>query len=264
MENQRKTEGTTRRQALGLLAGAALAAPLLGAEEAVAQKAPPPAGGGRKEGAAVGDASNFQPVSYELPPLPYPKNALDGFLSAEILEIHHDKHHAGYVKGLNAALQGLQEARSKGDFQHVKALERDLAFNGSGHVLHTLYWHSMSPNGGGAPKGELAQAIQASFGSVDAFRKHFAAATKAAEASSWGVLAWEPLGNRLLVLAVEDHQNMTMQGAVPLLVCDVWEHAYYLRYKNDRASYVDRFFDVINWDFAAKRLAAARKANPFA
>jgi Fe-Mn family superoxide dismutase len=206
----------------------------------------------------------MQPREYTLAPLPYAKNALDGYLSAEILELHHGKHHAGYVKGLNDALASLQAARGKGDFANIKALERAVAFHGSGHVLHTLYWNSMSPKGGGAPTGELKQAIEASFGSVDAFRKQFAAATKAAEASSWGVLAWEPLGNRLITLAVEDHQNMTVQGAVPLMVCDVWEHAYYLRYKADRGTYVDKFFDVVNWSYAADRLQAARQANLFA
>lgn len=257
----------TRRQMLGLVAGAALAAPLLGATEAFAAKPPPPKSGDKKAaagGTGTATAGAVKVREYVLPPLPYAKNALDGYLSAEILELHHDKHHAGYVKGLNDALAGLEQARSKGDFANIKPLERALAFHGSGHILHSLYWNSMSPNGGGAPTGDLKQAIDASFGSVDAFRKQFAAATKAAEASSWGVLAWEPLGNRLLTLAVEDHQNMTVQGAVPLLVCDVWEHAYYLRYKNDRGTYVDKFWDVVNWNYAAQRLQAARQAPLFA
>lgn len=245
----------SRRQLLGLVAGAAALAPILAAGDALAQP-PPPA----KSNAAPPPAkpSGSEPKPYVLPPLPYAKNALDGYLSAEILEIHHDKHHAGYVKGLNDAMASMEAARKKGDFSQIKSLERALAFHGSGHVLHTLYWNSMSPKGGGNPTGDLKQAIETSFGSVDAFRKQFAAATKAAEASSWGALAWEPLGNRLIVLALEDHQNMGFQGSIPLMVCDVWEHAYYLRYKNDRGSYVDKFFDVVNWDFAAKRLKEAR------
>lgn len=250
---------TSRRQLLGLVAGAAALAPVLGAGEALAESPPPPAKGKAPPAPAKSAALAVRP--YELPPLPYAKNALDGYLSAEILEIHHDKHHAGYVKGLNDAMAGLESARKKGDFSQIKALERAVAFHGSGHVLHTLYWNSMSPKGGGNPTGDLKQAIETSFGSVDAFRKQFAAATKAAEASSWGVLAWEPLGNRLITLAVEDHQNMGFQGSVPLLVCDVWEHAYYLRYKNDRGTYVDKFFDVANWDFAARRLAEARAST---
>lgn len=199
-----------------------------------------------------------QPAEYTLAPLPYDKNALDGYLSAEILELHHGKHHAAYVAGLNKALADLAQARADGNLAAVKALSRNVAFHGSGHVLHTLYWNSMSPNGGGAPTGDLAAALQASFGSVDAFRAQFAETTKQAEASGWGVLAYEPLGDRLLVLAAEVHQQMAVQGAVPLVVCDVWEHAYYLRYQNRRPEYVDKFFDVINWNFAAERLQKAR------
>ncbi len=258
MHDEQKTNEPTRRQMLGLVAGAALAAPLLGATEALAadekKKAPPPKG-------AAGGATKMRP--YELPPLPYAKNALDGYLSAEILELHHGKHHAGYVKGLNDTLAQLQEAQKKGDFSKIKPLERALAFHGSGHVLHTLYWNSMSPKGGGNPTGALKSAIETSFGSVDACRKQLAAAAKAGEASAWGVLAWEPLGNRLVTLAAENHQNQGFQGSVPLLVIDVWEHAYYLKYKADRGSYVDKFFDVANWDFAAQRLAQAQQAPLF-
>ena len=238
-----RVRGISRRTALGLV-GAAAAATLLEPRAAQAETKAAAAGGG--------------PVEYTLPPLPYAINALDGFLSAEILELHHDKHHAGYVKGLNGALASLEEARRKGDFASIKALERAVAFHGSGHVLHTLYWSSMSPSGGGDPKGDLKALVDRSFGSVDGLRKQLAAATKAAEASGWGILAYEPLGQRLITLAAESHQQMGFQGSVPLLVCDVWEHAYYLRYKNDRGSYVDKFQDVIHWDFAAERLAKAR------
>ncbi|MCA8968293.1 MAG: superoxide dismutase [Planctomycetes bacterium] len=195
---------------------------------------------------------------YTLPDLPYSKDALDSYLSSEILELHHDKHHAGYVSGANAALEALAEARSKGDFKAVKAHSRALAFHGSGHVLHTLYWNSMSPNGGGDPTGELKTELEKSFGSIDGFRGHFKAATAQAEASGWGILAYEPLADRCVVLAAEVHQQMGVQGSIPLLVCDVWEHAYYLRYQNRRPDYVNGFFDVIHWDYAAKRLAAAK------
>jgi len=253
-----REENLDRRKVLGLMAGAAIGVPLIAATDALAAS-PAPASKGKEKDASPAPAASggatIAPGEYTLPPLPYPKNALDGYLSAEILEIHHDIHHAGYVRGLNKAIADLAAAREKGDFSNVKALERSLAFNGSGHVLHSLYWNSMSPKGGGEPKGALKKAIESSFGSVDAFRKHFAAATKAAEASAWGVLAYEPLGKRLVVIAAEDHQNMSVQGAVPLLCCDVWEHAYYLRYKSNRASYVDGFFDVINWDYASERFA---------
>ncbi len=194
------------------------------------------------------------PTDYTLPELPYPKNALDGFLSSEILELHHDKHHAGYVAGLNKALADLASARAEGKLDAVKALSRAVAFHGSGHVLHTLYWHSMSPDGGGDPKGAVRTLIEAHFGSVDAFRKHFGAAAKQAEASGWGILAYEPIGKRLVITAAESHQQMGLQGAYPLLVCDVWEHAYYLRYQNRRPEYVDGFFDVLHWDFIGRRM----------
>jgi Fe-Mn family superoxide dismutase len=242
-----EASGLTRRELLGTL-GAAASAGLVGSILS-------PLGAGAQTSPAAG---SMAPVPYALPPLPYAANALDSFLSAEILTLHHDKHHAGYVAGLNAALDALAAARAAGKHDDVKSLTRAVAFHGSGHVLHTLYWNSMSPQGGGAPAGDLKAMIDASFGSVDAFRAHFAAATKQAEASGWGVLAYEPFGNRLLVLAAESHQQMAMQGAVPLLVCDVWEHAYYLRYQNRRAEYVDKFFDVMNWTFAADRLKAAR------
>jgi Fe-Mn family superoxide dismutase len=220
------------------------------------QGAPGPAGARRGRNQAARERTT-ELVHYELPPLPYPSNALDGFLSAEILEIHHDRHHAKYVEGLNETLERMAEARERRDFSEIQALSRALAFHGSGHVLHSLYWQSMSPDGGGAPRGELARALEASFGSIDGFRGHFAEAAKKAEASGWGVLAWEPLGERLIVTASESHQQMAFQGALPLLVCDVWEHAYYLRYQNRREEYVDGFFDVIHWDFAAARFAEA-------
>jgi len=191
---------------------------------------------------------------YELPPLPYDKSALDGFLSAELLELHHDQHHRKYVDGLNQALVRLAEARRNDDFEPIRALSRAVAFNGSGHVLHTLYWHSMSPQGGGDPAGDLKKALEASFGSVDGFRRHFAAATKKVEGGGWGCLVYEPFGRRLLINAFESHQNMAFHGTTPLLVCDVWEHAYYLDYRNRRTEYVDRFLDVVHWDLAARRL----------
>jgi Fe-Mn family superoxide dismutase len=230
-----------RRKVLGLVAGVTFLASRARGESRLAPTSggPVPAGKTRE---------------YTLPPLPYAKDALDGFLSAEILELHHDKHHAGYVKGLNKACADLDAARQSGQFTAIKELERDLAFHGSGHALHSLYWVSMSPSGGGTPKGNAARLIDSSFGSFDAFRKQFAAAAKAAEASSWALLSYEPLGERLIITAAESHQNMAFQGAMPVLACDTWEHAYYLRYKNDRGAYVDKFFDVINWDGVEDRL----------
>lgn len=205
-------------------------------------------------GAWTDRAIAHSPEQYYLPPLPYDKTALEGFLSTEIIEIHHGKHHAGYVTGLNSTLDSLKQARAEGKFDAVKSLSRALAFHGSGHVLHSIYWNSMSPHGGGQPEGVVRQLLEEEFGTVDAFRGHFAAATKNAEASGWGVLAWEPVGKRLVILAAESHQQMAFQGALPLLVCDVWEHAYYLQYQNRRSDYVDKFFDVVNWDYLALQL----------
>ena len=202
-------------------------------------------------------AAAYQGDTYVLPPLPYAYNALEPLYQEKTLQIHHDKHHAAYVKGLNEALQKLQAARKDKDYGSVKALSRDLAFNGSGHVLHTLFWNSMSPAKPDVPSA-LAAAMTESFGSVEAAQGQFAAATKAVEGSGWGILAYEPIADKLLILQSEKHQNLTIWGVTPLLVCDVWEHAYYLQYANDRATWVDNFMKLANWPFAAERLNQAR------
>jgi superoxide dismutase, Fe-Mn family len=198
------------------------------------------------------------PVAYELPKLPYAYDALAPEIEAKVLQIHHEKHHAAYVAGLNKTLTKLQEARGANDFAAIKALSRDLAFHGSGHAMHSLYWLSMKPAPRKAePDGVLREAIDRDFASFAAFRGQFLQASKDAEASGWGILAWEPLGKRLLVLQAERHQDLTFQGAIPLMVCDVWEHAYYLQYQNRRADYVDAFFRLVDWDGVARRLQAA-------
>jgi len=198
-------------------------------------------------------------TNYALPPLPYDYKALEPVLSEDILRVHHDKHHAGYVKGLNGTLEKLDEARRSGDMSRIKAYSRALAFHGSGHVLHAVYWESMKPQGSRPPAGALRQAIDRDFGSLKALQTQFSAATKAVEASGWGVLAYEPMAGRLLVFQAEKHQNLTMWGVAPLMVCDVWEHAYYLQYKNNRGDYVDKFMDIVNWEFVESRFAQAMK-----
>ena len=195
------------------------------------------------------------PQPYALPPLEY--KSLEPVIDDQTLALHHDKHHAGYVKGANAAVEALQKARDDGDFKSIKDEERALAFHGSGHALHTLYWTSMWPKGRGKPSADLKAAIEASFGSHEKMLAQFAAATKAVEASGWGILAHEPVGKRLMVLQAERHQDLTVWGCVPILVCDVWEHAYYLKYQNRRADYVDAWLGIIDWDSATKRFAAA-------
>jgi len=209
---------------------------------------------------SMGFAGAFENGQYTLPPLPYGYDALEPMYDEQTLKIHHDKHHAAYVKGLNDALAKLDNARKAKDFTAVKAASIDLAFNGSGHILHSLFWHSMKPGGnGGQMPAELKAALDESFGSADSAQTQFAAAAKAVEGSGWGVLAFEPVAQKLLILQCEKHQNLTIWGVVPLLVCDVWEHAYYLKYQNNRAEWVDNFMKLANWDFAAERLTAIKK-----
>jgi Fe-Mn family superoxide dismutase len=195
--------------------------------------------------------------TYELPPLPYDYDALEPHIDARIMELHHDKHHQGYVDGANAALDRLSEMRESGDFGAIKSVKRDLSFNLSGHVNHSVFWENMSPDGGGEPSGELADAIASDFGSYDAMKADFAAAAGGVEGSGWGMLVHDSVADRLLVIQAENHNNRAVQGSTPLLVCDVWEHAYYLQYENDRGAYVDAFWNVVDWDDVAERYAAA-------
>lgn len=199
-------------------------------------------------------------IEYSLPPLPYAYDALEPHIDKETLTIHHDKHHAGYVKKLNSALRKLSDARESSDYSLIKHLSRDLAFNGSGHILHSLYWQSMSPKGERKPKGTLLAAMLKDFGSLKNFNDQFQSATKAVEGSGWGILCFEPLGNRLIILQAEKHQNLSMWDVYPLLVCDVWEHAYYLKYQNRRGKYIENFMEIINWSTAENRYLEAKKA----
>lgn len=212
-----------------------------------------PAGSAAKTEA---ERSAMGPKPYELGELPYEFDALEPHYEARTLKLHHDKHHAGYVRGLNKTLDMLEEARATEDYGQIKALQRDLAFHGSGHVLHTLFWQSMTPESGKMP-AYLADWMTQSFGSVQAGQAQFVRATLAVEGSGWGILAYEPMGRRLVTLQAEKHQNLTIWGVVPLLVCDVWEHAYYLQYQNRRGEWVDAFMRLANWRFAAERLQAA-------
>jgi Fe-Mn family superoxide dismutase len=197
---------------------------------------------------------------YSLPDLPYDYAALEPAISGEIIELHHDRHHAAYVAGANTTLDKLAEAREKGDFAAIVGLEKTLAFNVSGHVLHSIYWQNLSPDGGDKPDGALADAIDASFGSFDAFRAQLTAATTTVQGSGWGVLAYDQLSDRLLVEQVYDHQGNVGIGNIPLLVFDAWEHAWYLQYKNVKADYVSALWNIVNWADVAARLAAARPA----
>jgi Fe-Mn family superoxide dismutase len=197
-------------------------------------------------------------ANYTLPDLPYDYAALEPHYSAEILELHHDKHHAAYVKGANTTLERLAEARERGDWETIVGLEKNLAFNVSGHVLHSIFWKNLSPAGGGKPEGELAAAIEEYFGSFDGFKAHLNESSVTIQGSGWGVLAWEPLGRLLIVEQVYDHQGSVGNGSIPLLAFDAWEHAYYLQYKNVKASFFDALWNIVNWDDVAARFGVAR------
>jgi superoxide dismutase, Fe-Mn family len=218
--------------------------------------------------ATVGILSNFlgseaiaQPAGHgmagfvhKLPPLPYAEDALEPVIDKETVKLHYEKHFAAYIAGLNSALEKLAKARESGNFEAIKPLSRDLAFHGSGVVLHWIYFSTVGPKAGGVPTGALAEMIKRDFGSFETFWKQFSAASKDVEGSGWGILGWEPFSKRLIVLQAEKHQNLTSWGAMPLLVCDVWEHAYYLKYQNRRAEYVDNFAKIVDWNKVEERL----------
>ncbi|HEX2313555.1 MAG TPA: superoxide dismutase [Thermomonospora sp.] len=199
-------------------------------------------------------------TTYSLPDLPYDYAALEPAITGEILELHHSKHHAAYVKGANDTLEKLEEARDKEQYGGLVGLEKTLAFNVSGHVLHTIFWDNLSPDGGDRPDGALGEAIDEHFGSFEAFRKQLTNATATVQGSGWGVLGWEPAGQRLIVQQVYDHHGNVGIGSTPLLVFDAWEHAYYLQYRNVRPDYVQKLWDLVNWNDVAARFAAARAA----
>ncbi len=196
---------------------------------------------------------------HTLPPLPYAYNALEPHIDEKTMRIHHDKHHQSYVDGLNKAETKLAEARKNGDFDLVKHWERELAFNGAGHYLHTLFWNVMSPQGGGRPTGALLADIERSFGSYDSFKQQFSEAAKNVEGSGWAILVWSPRSHRLEILTAEKHQNLSQWDVVPLLALDVWEHAYYLKHQNNRADYIKDWWQVVNWPYVSERYAAASK-----
>ncbi|MFF7977185.1 Fe-Mn family superoxide dismutase [Streptomyces sp. NPDC007905] len=197
--------------------------------------------------------------TYTLPDLPYDYAALEPAITGQILELHHAKHHAAYVKGANDTLEQIAEARDKDQITPTSlvGLEKTYAFNLSGHVLHSIFWQNLSPDGGDRPDGALADAIDQHLGGFEQFKKQLTVATSSVQGSGWGVLAWEPLGKRLVVEQVYDHHGNVGQGTTPLLVFDAWEHAYYLQYKNVRPDYVTKLWDLVNWEDVAARYAAA-------
>lgn len=197
-------------------------------------------------------------ADYTLPDLGYDFSALEPNISGRIMELHHGKHHKAYVDGANTALAKLAEARDSDDFANVNKLEKDLAFNLAGHVNHSVFWTNLSPDGGGKPEGELAAAIDDNFGSFDKFMAHFTAASAGIQGSGWGALVWDSVGGKLLIHQYYDQQANFAPGTIPLLLLDMWEHAFYLDYVNVKADYIKAFWNIAHWSNVQERFAAAR------
>jgi len=195
---------------------------------------------------------------YVLPQLTFDYSALEPHISGRIMELHHQKHHGAYVTNANTVLEKLAEARSKDDFAALAALERALAFNVSGHVLHSPFWQNLGPKMGGEPGGELAEQIKKDFGSFAIFKKQLNNAAATVMGSGWGALVWEPLAQRLLTIQVYDHQSNITQGGIPLLVLDAWEHAWYLQYENRKTDFFEAAWNLWNWQDVAQRFDEAR------
>ena len=195
---------------------------------------------------------------YELPELDYAYDALEPHISAEIMELHHSKHHAGYVAGANAALEALEEQRNgEANADAIRALSKNLAFNLGGHTNHSIFWKNLSPNGGGEPTGELAEAINRDFGSFEKFKAHFSAVATGLQGSGWAVLGYDHIAGRLVIEQLSDQQGNISVNFTPLLMLDMWEHAFYLQYKNVKADYVKAVWNIANWQDVSERLANA-------
>ena len=199
-------------------------------------------------------------AEYVLPDLPYDYGALAPHIAGEIMELHHSKHHQTYVNAANDVLDKLAAARDTGDYGAIVGLEKTLAFNLGGHVNHSIFWNNLSPDGGDKPTGDLAAALDEHFGSFDAFRAHFTAAATTIQGSGWAVLGWDTLGRRLLVHQLYDQQANLPAGQIPLVMLDMWEHAFYLQYRNVKPDYVTAWWNVVNWADAADRFVKARAA----
>ena len=194
-------------------------------------------------------------MTYTLPELSYDYAALEPHISARIMELHHSKHHQAYVTGANAALEAMEKARSEDNFATLPKLQKDLAFNLGGHVNHSIFWKNLSPSSS-APEGELAAAITEYFGSFEGFKNHFSAAAMGIQGSGWAYLAWDALGNRMIIGQLYDQQGNLAMGTIPLLMLDMWEHAFYLDYQNVKADYVKAFWNIINWEDVATRFGS--------
>jgi len=244
MTDERPAEIERRRflQALGVSAGVAAT----GANTAIASE----------------HDGDTLPMTYELPELSYEYDALEPYIDERIMELHHSAHHQAYVDGANEALERVAEMRDEDDFEGLRAAKRDFSFHLSGHVNHTVFWENMSPDGGGEPGGALADRIDESFGSFDAFRAEFSEAANQVQPVGWAMLFYEPVADGLVIGQVESQNDLVHQDATPLLALDVWEHAYYLQYENRRDEYVEEWWNVVDWEDVAERCrAAGRRAG---
>jgi superoxide dismutase, Fe-Mn family len=203
---------------------------------------------------------------YELPPVPYPYDALEPHIDARTMEIHHTKHHQTYTDKLNAALEKCpQEIQDKDIVQilsNLKQIPADqlsaINFNGGGFDNHRIFWNNMKPNGGGEPAGSIASAINSSFGSFSDFKEKFSSTTALIQGSGWGWLAYNPSSKKVEYKSMPNQTSPRTEGLIPLLGCDVWEHAYYLKYQNRRPDYISAWWNVINWDDVTKRFDEAK------
>jgi Fe-Mn family superoxide dismutase len=194
---------------------------------------------------------------YVLPDLPYDYGALEPHLSGKIMQLHHDKHHRTYVDTANECIEKLIEIRRKRDFETIAALEHKLAFNVSGHVLHSLFWQNLAPQAGGEPQGELAKAMERDFGGFDLFKQQMNSTAATIMGSGWAALVWDPVIRRLGTTQIHDHQSEVTQGSFPLMVLDAWEHAYYLQYQTEKKKYFEAIWNLWNWNDVAERFSVA-------
>ena len=197
-------------------------------------------------------------AKYVLPPLPFDFSALEPHISGRIMELHHDKHHGTYVTNANGLLDRLEETRAKEDFATIPALERGLAFNVSGHVLHSIFWQNLRAKAEPEPKGMFAEQIKKDFGSFAIFKKQMTAAASTVMGSGWGALVWEPVLGKLMTVQIYDHQSNITQAGIPIMVLDAWEHAWYLQYENRKTDFFEATWNLWNWEDVAARFEQAK------
>ena len=198
---------------------------------------------------------------YKLPPLPYAYDALEPHIDAQTMQLHHSRHHQAYVNGLNKALATLRQTGGDADATTLSSLQRDLSFNGGGHLMHVVFWATMAPNAGGEPQGAIAEAIDAQYGSFGGLKRYFTSAAALVKGSGWAALCYEPVGDSLVVFSMNEHDTNMIAGSLPLLAIDVWEHAYYLKYQNQRGAYINAWWNVVNWNAVNELYQAARRQH---